>query len=101
MTKREAMAFLACCLALPGCASKSTLSPSSHVIDTSLVSLDEAKRLISAGEVESIFQPHQGCVILTLRDGRILSFNQPHLDWVLEFIHDNGLEGKVGGVSIE
>lgn len=55
------------------------------------ISLESAKELILARQVKSIFQPHQGCVLLTMKDGRYLRFEQPHLDWVVSFVADNKL----------
>ncbi|MGH8083339.1 MAG: hypothetical protein ACREP7_22370 [Lysobacter sp.] len=59
------------------------------------ISLDAAKNMIVAGQVQSIFQPHQGCVLLRLKDGRTLTFEQPHLDWVLLFVSDRGLSDVI------
>lgn len=64
------------------------------------ISLDAAKELIVAGKVQSIFQPHHGCVVLTLKDGRMLTFEQPYLDWVLSFVSDSGLS-NVLPVAVE
>jgi hypothetical protein len=44
------------------------------------------------GRVETLFQPHQGPVSITLKDGSARCFHQPHLDWVLDFIDRNGLK---------
>ena len=74
---------------LAGC---QTTPPRSEEPD---ISLESAKELIVSGQVQSIFQPHHGCVVLTLKDGRILTFEQPHLDWVLSFVADSGLSNAL------
>jgi hypothetical protein len=60
-----------------------------------LISLDAAKNLITSGQVSQIFQPHHGCVLPTLKNGRILTFNQPYLDWVVSFVDEQGLRDTV------
>ena len=64
------------------------------------ISLDAAKDLMLSGRVQSIFQPHLGCVVLTLQDGQLLTFEQPHLDWVALFVKEQGLAGVIP-VSME
>jgi hypothetical protein len=83
-----------------GCASAPSTSTGA-ANQTDLIPLEDAKSLIASGQVKEIFQPHLGCVILIMRDGRYLSFDQPHLDWVLDYVRDNGLESKVDGISVE
>ncbi len=72
-------------ITLVGCQASPTRSRSPEI------SLDEAKELILTRQVKSIFQPHQGCVLLMMKDSRYLRFEQPHLDWVVSFIADNKL----------
>jgi hypothetical protein len=81
---------VACVLAV-GCASSpSGLEAKRRGEPT--ISLEKAQQLMLGGEVAEIFQPHVGCVILTLRDGRLETFEQPHLDWVLAFVREKKLE---------
>lgn len=47
-----------------------------------MIPFGEAQRLMEECQVVSLGQPHQGPVILTLRDGALVCFFQPHLDWV-------------------
>lgn len=82
-----AIAFASACSSLP----ESSGPRDGHIV----VSLDEAKRLMSSGEVEEVFQPHQGLVTLMLKDGSARCFDQPHLDWVLSYVKDNGLWDKI------
>lgn len=82
------------CVAAPGPWSEA-------VVPADLIPLEEARSLIASGQVEEIFQPHVGCVVLTLRDGTYVSFNQPHLDWVLGYLRENDLESKVDRIFIE
>jgi hypothetical protein len=85
-----------CIALLLGCNAKDTMVRS-HGPD---ITLEQAKDLIVSGKVREIFQPHQGCVILTMNDGHLLSFNQPHLDWIYDFVKDKGLLDSVP-VSME
>ena len=85
----------ACLFILIGCAlraSEARFAPD--------VTLEEAQALITSGQVVEIFQPHQGCVVLTLKDGRYMSFEQPHLDWVLSYVEENGLSNSIS-ISVE
>lgn len=66
-----------------------------QAIPSNLIPPDHAKTLIASGQVKEIFQPHSGCVVLELQDGRYLSFEQPYLDWVLKFVDDAGLGDSV------
>jgi hypothetical protein len=72
-----------------GCAGGPPRHASSQV---PLITLEEAKALLLEGRVETLFQPHQGPVSITLKDGSARCFHQPHLDWVLDFIDRNGLK---------
>ena len=89
---------LACAVAAPGCAGVPSSGSAPAPV---LIPLDEARALIPSGQVREIFQPHQGCVILTLRDGRVLAFDQPHLDWVLHYVRDHGLEDRIEALTTE
>lgn len=83
-------AVLAMLLVLTGaCASVERRSPEPDL------TLDEAKTLIRSGAVAEIFQPHQGCVVLTLKNGRLHTFEQPYLDWVLEYVDEAGLRSAI------
>ena len=95
-----AACLLSLALLCAGCTSTRP-SPVKAAPGTELVSLDEAKSLMVSGQVKEIFQPHVGCVILTLRDGRLLSFDQPYLDWVVHFVRDSKLEGKIDSLGME
>ena len=55
------------------------------------ISLERAQELILSRQVREIFQPHVGPVVLTLKDGRRMSFHQPHLDWVVRFRKEHGV----------
>jgi hypothetical protein len=96
--------FLATCvfvLSLAVCACNSAPAQSTApVIPVELIPLEQAKTLIASGQVKEIFQPHYGCVVLTLHNGEYLSFEQPHLDWVLTFVEEAGLEKQIP-ISIE
>ena len=96
MTKR----LLPLCLSAWLCIVAGCASHPSATHATADISLEQAKRLITSGRVKEIFQPHQGCVLLTLKDGRLLTFDQPHLDWVLSFVEQNGLSDDIP-VSLE
>ncbi|SRR5690606_25814337 len=48
-----------------------------------LITFDEAQQLMDDCQVVSLGQPHEGPVILTLRDETRACFFQPHLDWVI------------------
>lgn len=48
-----------------------------------MISVDEAQRLMEECQVVSLGQPHQGPVILSLRDGSRACFFQPRLYWVI------------------
>lgn len=76
---------------LHGCAGTSQISRSPKPD----ISLEDAKTLIISGQVREIFQPHQGCVLLTLKDDRLVSFEQPYLDWVLHFVDAQGLSKDI------
>jgi hypothetical protein len=86
-------------LAVCGCSS-APRQEAAPFIPVELIPLEQAKTLITSGQVKEIFQPHYGCVVLTLLDGQYLSFEQPHLDWVLTFVEEAGLESKIP-VSVE
>ncbi len=55
------------------------------------LSLEEAKALIGSGQVKELFQPHQGCVLLTMKNGTMHTFIQPYLDWVYYYVEQQGL----------
>lgn len=98
---RKLLATCAFAALLAVCACSSALSRGGdQAIPSSLIPLDQAKALIASGQVKEIFQPHSGCVVLTLQNGKLLSFEQPYLDWVLEFVDDAGLGDSVS-TSIE
>ena len=78
--------------AVAGCVSTENIAEPNS---SELISLDAAKNLITSGQVSQILQPHQGCVLLTLKNGRILTFNQPYLDWVVSFVDKQGLRDTV------
>lgn len=96
--------LLAACvfvLSLAVCACSSAPGQrSAPVIPVEVIALDQAKTLITSGKVKEIFQPHHGCVVLTLQSGEYLSFEQPHLDWVLAFVEEAGLARQIP-ISIE
>lgn len=48
-----------------------------------MISVEEAQRLIEGCRVVSLGQPHEGPVILYLREGTRTCFYQPHIDWVI------------------
>jgi hypothetical protein len=68
---------------------------SAAAIPVEVIPLEQAKTLIASGQVKEIFQPHVGCVVLTLQDGQYVSFYQPHLDWILGFLKEQGLDKQV------
>ncbi|MGO1070648.1 hypothetical protein [Lysobacter sp. CA199] len=82
------MAFAAACSSMP------KAEPPRQDVRV-VVSLDEAKRLMLSGQVEELFQPHQGPTTLMLKDGGSRCFVQPHLDWVFTFLKENGLQDKI------
>ena len=93
MFKHGKYSLFAMCLgALLGC---STQGPLVRHNAKPTISLDSAKELIVSGQVQEIFQPHQGCVVLTLKDGKFLTFNQPYLDWILSYVKEHGLAGTI------
>jgi hypothetical protein len=65
------------------------------------VPLEQAKRLIEEGSVQSIHQPHFGLVDLKLRSGETVRFQQPYMDWVWSFVTDNGLGDRIDSLEIE
>ncbi|MDH5828923.1 hypothetical protein QFW80_00090 [Luteimonas sp. M1R5S18] len=73
---------------------------SAAAVPVEVIPLEQAKALITSGQVKEIFQPHIGCVVLTLQDGQYLSFDQPHLDWILGFLEERGLDKQIA-VSME
>jgi hypothetical protein len=99
MTKLLAPCVLALSLAICACSS-APAQGTAPVIPVELIPLEQAKTLIASGKVKEIFQPHHGCVVLTLHTGEYLSFEQPHLDWVLSFVEEAGLEEQIP-ISVE
>jgi len=99
MTRPLATVAFVLSLVLCGCSSGPVRS-TAPIISVQLIPLERAKDLITSGQVKEIFQPHYGCVVLTLQNGEYLSFEQPHLDWVLTFVEDAGLTKKIA-ISIE
>ncbi|MDR7135731.1 hypothetical protein J2X06_002949 [Lysobacter niastensis] len=99
MTKFLAICVFVVSLAVCACSSAPAQSIA-PVIPVELIPLEQAKTLITSGQVKEIFQPHYGCVVLTLRNGEYLSFEQPHLDWVLTFVEEAGLEKQIP-ISVE
>jgi hypothetical protein len=65
------------------------------------IPLEQALAMIAAGEAREVFQPHHGCVLLITRDDRWLTFDQPHLDWILQYVDDHGLRDKLDRLSVE
>ena len=65
------------------------------------IALGTALAMISAGEAKQIVQAHEGCVVLVTRDDRWLTFDQPHLDWILAYVNDNGLRDRVDELGTE
>ena len=94
MEKITAIVLLSFFLSGLGCVSRSQTSTSS-AIPVALIPLEQAKSLIVSGQVKEIFQPHIGCVILTLKNGQYLSFDQPHLDWIIGFLQERGLDKDI------
>ena len=99
MQRLLATGVFALLLAVCACSS-APRQEAAPVIPVELIPLEQAKTLITSGQVKEIFQPHYGCVVLTLQDGQYLSFEQPHLDWVLTFVAEAGLERKIP-ISVE
>ncbi|WP_457097225.1 hypothetical protein [Lysobacter sp. P5_B9] len=99
MTRLLATCALVLSLAICGCSSAPVQS-TAPAIPVELIPLEQAKTLITSGQVKEIFQPHYGCVVLTLQNGEYLSFDQPHLDWVLTFVEEAGLAKQIP-ISIE
>ena len=93
MTKLLATCVFVLSLAVCACSSTPAQS-TAPVIPVELIPLEQAKTLITSGQVKAIFQPHYGCVVLTLQNGEYLSFEQPHLDWVLTFVEQLDLLSK-------
>jgi len=83
---------------LAGCAS---VPHQDREVASRMISLEDAKALISSGKVKTIFQPHHGPVFLDLRDGTSHCFNQPYLDWVYDFVKENNLRDKVDAMPVE
>jgi hypothetical protein len=81
-------------LSAVGCSSLPQANTSS-AITVEVIPLEQAKTLILSGQVKEIFQPHVGCVILTLSNGQYLSFDQPHLDWIIGFLRARGLDNEI------
>jgi hypothetical protein len=81
-------------LSAAGCSSLRQTNTSS-AIPVEVIPLEQAKALIVSGQVKEIFQPHVGCVILTLNSGQYLSFDQPHLDWIIGFLQERGLDDEI------
>jgi hypothetical protein len=90
--------FVTCVLlfsvTLWGCGS-TPVQNTAPIIPVELIPLERAQDLITSGQVTEIFQPHRGCVVLTLQNGEYLSFEQPHLDWVLTFVDEAGLTKSI------
>lgn len=99
MTKLFATCVFALSLIVCACSSTPVQSTAPG-IPVELISLEQAKTLITSGQVKEIFQPHYGCVVLTLLNDEQLSFEQPHLDWVLTFVEEAGL-AKQTPIAIE
>ena len=59
------------------------------------ISLEEARRVLLAQNVVSVWQPHEGDVAMVLASGDSVCFAQPRLDWVVNFIDRNGLTKAV------
>ena len=54
-----------------------------------VVELDQARELLAASRVRSLFQPHEGSVGMLLKNGNSVCFGQPFLDWVIGFARLN------------
>jgi len=99
MRAHSLLTFLLIALAnLVGCVSA---PHQDRAVESSIISLEDAKALISSGKVKTIFQPHHGPVFLELRDGSSHCFNQPYLDWVYDFVKENNLRDKVDAMPVE
>jgi hypothetical protein len=94
-------AVLLSCIALASCARTPTAPDPRAGHGRDHISLEQALAMITAGEAKQVFQPHEGCVLLVTRDGRWLSFDQPHLDWILRYVVDNGLRDRLDELSTE
>ena len=93
--------MLLSCLVLCACARTPVVADPRAGHGRDHIPLEQALAMISAGEVRQIAQPHEGCVVLVTRDGRWLTFDQPHLDWILNYVNDNGLRDRVDELSTE
>lgn len=89
------------CLVLCACARTPVVTDPRAGHGRDHIALETALAMISAGEVRQIAQPHEGCVVLVTRDGRWLTFDQPHLDWILSYVNDNGLRDRIDELSTE
>ena len=94
MASNASRAFLCVVLSVL-CACASAPSSQTQASQCQAIPIEDAKTLIGSGRVEGVFQPHVGPVTLLLNDGSARCFEQPHLDWILIHLREQGLEDKI------